>query len=241
MQMDWLRKLGPLGPLAVLSVAMPPISGIVLIGTLHEVGPWLRAHDDIGFVLYIAAFTVLGGLALLPTYAQSLLGGWAFGVAYGLAAALAGFVGAALVNYAISWRVSGDRLEKLLAQHTRWNAVYRALLHSGFLKAVFIITLLRLPPNSPFAATNLALAAIKVPVGPFALGTVLGLAPRTAAVVFVGAGLSQLDFSNRQQTGLFAAGAVVTMAVVAILGWMANRALRRVEAAEGDAEPGAGA
>lgn len=56
------------------------------------------------------------------------------------------------------------------------------------------------------------MAAIKVPVGPFAIGTLLGLAPRTAAVVFVGAGLSQLDFSNRQQTGMFAAGAVVTVA-----------------------------
>ena len=239
--MDWLRKLGPLGPLAVLSVAMPPISGIVLIGTLHKVGPWLRAHDDIGLLLYIGAFTVLGGLALLPTYAQSLLGGWAFGLGFGLVAALTGFVGAALVNYAISWRVSGDRLEKLLAQHTKWNAVYRALLHSGFLKAVFIITLLRLPPNSPFAATNLAMAAIKVPLGPFALGTLLGLAPRTAAVVFVGAGLSTLDFADRQQTWMFAAGAVVTIVVVAVLGWMANRALKRVEAAAGAGDEGGGA
>ena len=165
-RIDWLRKLGPLGPLAVLAVAMPPISGILLIGTLHKVGPWLRAHDDFGLLLYIAAFTVLGGMALLPTYAQSLLGGWAFGLGPGLAAALAGFVGAALVSYAISWRLSGDRLEKLLEQHTRWNAVYRALLHSGFARAVFIITLLRLPPNSPFAATNLAMAAIKSPLGP---------------------------------------------------------------------------
>ena len=69
-------------------MAMPPISGIVLIGTLHEVGPWLRAHDDLGLVLYVVAFTVLGGLALLPTYAQSLLGGWAFGLVFGLSAAL---------------------------------------------------------------------------------------------------------------------------------------------------------
>lgn len=57
-------------------------------------------------------------------HAESLLGGWAFGLSFGLAAALTGFVGAALVNYAIAWRVSGDRLEKLLAQHTKWNAVH---------------------------------------------------------------------------------------------------------------------
>lgn len=231
--MDWIRKLGPLGPLAVLSMAMPPISGVVLIGTLHQVGPWLRAHDEIGLVLYVAAFTLLGGMALLPTYAQSLLGGWAFGLGLGMAAALTGFVGAALVSYAITWRWSGDRLERLLAQHTKWNAVSRALLRSGFARATCIVTLVRLPPNAPFAATNLALAAIKVPLGPYALGTLLGLAPRTAAVVFVGAGLAQLDVANRQQTGLFAAGAVVTIAAVATLGWMARRALQRVEAADG--------
>jgi hypothetical protein len=58
-----------------------------------------------GVVLYLAAFAVLGGLALLPTYAQSLLGGWAFGFAGGLPVVLAGFAGAALVNYAIAARV----------------------------------------------------------------------------------------------------------------------------------------
>jgi len=233
--MHWLRKLGPLGPLAVLSLAMPPISGIILIGTLHKVAPWLRAHDELGLLLYVVAFTALGGLALLPTYAQSLLGGWAFGLGVGLMATLTGFVGAALVSYAISWRVSGDRLERMLAQHTRWNAVYRELLHAGFGRAAFIVTLLRLPPNSPFAATNLAMAAIRVPVGPFALGTFLGLAPRTAAVVFVGAGLAELDFANRQQTSMFAAGAIVTVVAALALGWMATRALRRVESAEAGA------
>ena len=42
--MHWVRRIGALGPLAALSVAMPPLSGVLLLGTLHKVGPWLRAQ-----------------------------------------------------------------------------------------------------------------------------------------------------------------------------------------------------
>ncbi len=231
--MRWWKKVGPLGPLAAFAVVMPPVSGMLLLGTLHEVGPWLRDHGGAGLAIYVVGFTVLGGLALLPTYAQSMLGGWAFGVGAGAAAALVGFVGAALVSYGLARRVSGDRVERLLVEHAKWHAVYAALLRSGFWKATLIITLLRLPPNAPFAASNLAMAALAVPVGPFTLGTLAGLAPRTTAVAALGAGLSQLDLADRTQTAWFAAGLAVTVAVLAVLGWLANRALREVEAGLG--------
>jgi uncharacterized membrane protein YdjX (TVP38/TMEM64 family) len=210
-------------------MVMPPVSGMVLLGTLHEVGPWLRTHGELGLVAYVVGFTVLGGLALLPTYAQSMLGGWAFGVPTGTVAALVGFVGAALVSYGLSRRVSGDRLARLLAQQTRWNAVYEALVRSGFWKAVLIITLLRLPPNAPFAASNVAMSALNVPVVPFGLGTLLGLAPRTSAVVLLGASLSQLDYSSRPAVGWFIGGLVLTVVALGALGLIANRALRAVE------------
>ena len=231
------EKIGPLGPLAVFATVMPPVSGVVLMATLGEVGPWLKGHGELGVAAYVVGLTVLGGLALLPTYAQSMLGGWAFGVPLGVVATLSGFVGAALVTYGLSRRLSGDRLEQMLAQHTRWNAVYSALVRSGFWKAVLIITLLRLPPNAPFAASNLAMSALGVPVGPFALGTLLGLAPRTSAVVVIGAGLSQLDFSSQPAVGWFVAGVLMTVAALGALGWMAGRALRAVQA-RADAEPG---
>ena len=231
--MRWLRKLGPLGPLAILSVSIPPLSGLLLLGTMNRLGPWLRDVQEPGLVLYLAGFTLLGGFGLLPTYAQSMLGGWAFGVAIGFPAALAGFVGAALVGYALARRISGDRLEVLLAQHTKWNAVYEALLRSDLLKAWLIVTLLRLPPNAPFAASNVAMAALRVPVVPFALGTIVGMAPRTFVVVYAGAGLATLDLANRAQTGWFAAGLGATVFAVAVIGWMANRALRKVELAAG--------
>lgn len=228
--MSWLRKIGALGPLAALSVAMPPLSGLLLLGTLHKVGPWLRAHDEVGLVIYVTAFAALGGLALLPTYAPSLLGGWAFGGVLGVFAALSGFLGAALVGYAVARRVSGDHVDALLSQHTKWNAVNDALVRSGFWKALLIVTLLRLPPNAPFAATNVTMAALRVPLGPYLLGTLAGLAPRTSAVVLLGASLSTLDFSSPRQAGWFATGVGVTFLALGVIGWMARRALVDLEA-----------
>ncbi len=235
--MNWIRKIGMLGPLAAFSMVMPPVSGLLLLGTMHKVGPWLRAQDETGVIAYVTAFTVLGGLALLPTYAPSLLAGWAFGGPLGIAATLSGFLGAAIVNYVVSRRVSGARADALLAKVPRWHAVRGALLGSGFWKATLIVTLLRLPPNAPFAASNVAMAAVRVPLGPYALGTLAGLAPRTSAVVLLGAGLSVLDFSNRGQAGWFLAGVVVTFAVLGALGWMARRALADLEARESAGAP----
>ena len=225
--------------MAAFSVVMPPVSGVVLLGTLHKVGPWLRAQEELGLLAYVGAFTVLGGLALLPTYAPSLLAGWAFGRLGGVGAALSGFLGAALVSYAVSRRVSAARVDAMLADAPRWHAVRGALVHSGFWKAVLIVTLLRLPPNAPFAASNLAMAALRVPLGPYVLGTLAGLAPRTSAVVLLGAGLSVLDFSNRRQAGWFLAGLLVTIAVLASVGWLARRTLADIEArgASGHAGP----
>ena len=72
---------------------------LVLLGTLPQSAAWLRAHDEVGVVLFVLLFAVTGGLALLPTYTPSLLGGWAFGIRLGLAATLLGFLGAATIGF----------------------------------------------------------------------------------------------------------------------------------------------
>lgn len=230
--MTWWRRIGAVGPLATVALFVPPVSGLLLLGTLPQLGAWLRGQEQLGLAIYLAAFTLLGGLALLPTYAQSVLGGWAFGFAAGWAATIAGFVGAALVSYAITRRLSGDRIERLLAERQRWHAVYRQLMHTSAWRSVGLITLLRLPPSAPFAASNVAMGALGVPKGPFALGTALGLAPRAGVAVYAGAGLATLDPSNLRDAGTFALSLGLTFAAVVLVGWMATRALRRVEAAE---------
>ena len=221
------KKLGGLGPLALVAAIAPALGGFALLAYAGTVGDWLAAQGNQGIAIYIAGFTILAGLALLPTYAQAIVGGFAFGATYGTAAALAGFLGASLVGYIVAAIVSGNRAEDVISQQPRWKAVHDALLRGSWLKTLGIVTLIRVPPNSPFAMTNLILAATKVPVVTYAIGTLIGMAPRTFAAVYIGSTLSNLDEIKKPWWAL-AAGIGITVVVVLIIGVIANQALQKL-------------
>ncbi|RMF73703.1 MAG: TVP38/TMEM64 family protein [Planctomycetota bacterium] len=227
---DWrelIRKLGAIGPLALIAATLPALGGFILLYYSQTVGDWLRSHGQIGPLIYVAAFVTLAGLALLPTYAQAIIGGFAFGLWVGTASALAGFVGAALVGYAIARYFSGDRAEQVIAEHPKWQAVYDELLHGGFFKTFGIVTLIRVPPNSPFAMTNLVLAATRTPLAIYVVGTLVGMAPRTAAAVYIGSTLS--DLSEVERPWWMVAGSILlALIVVGVIGALANRAISHV-------------
>ncbi len=225
---SYFRRLGPAGYLAIIASSMPVIGGFVLIGfSGGYVAPWLRQHETYGPVIYAIGFTLLAGFALLPTYAQSLLGGWAFGLKIGVLGALAGFAGAACIAYFVARRAAGDRVIAMINEHPRSRAVYDALLGRGFWRTLGIVTLIRVPPNSPFALTNLVLAATRVPLPIYLIGTVVGMAPRTAAVVYLGTQLKDWNADGPSSKWGFAASVVLTIVVVAVIGHIANKALAR--------------
>ncbi len=225
--MRWatLIRLGRLGPAAAATAFLPPIGSLILLGTMNQSAPWLQSHGVVGVLLFVAAFSVFGGFALLPTYAPSVLGGWAFGMAIGLAATLAGFVGASAIGFAIARHLSGNRLLQVLDEYPRGQALHRALLAGSWRRTLLVVTLLRVPPNGPFAMTNLLLAATGVGWGPYLIGSLLGLTPRVGAAVIVGASLSQLDLRHLERGGSAYLSIGLSLAVVITLGWLANRAL----------------
>ena len=214
-----------LAPLAIVSLALPPLGAAVLIGYLSTLGPWLRGQGASGVALYVAGFGVLGGFALLPTYAPAILGGWAFGDGLGLPAALAGFLLASAINYLWAHRLSVSHAAQVLAERPKWLAVRNALVGRSWWKTLLVVALIRVPPNSPFALSNAAMAAARVPMGAYLLGTLLGLAPRTAVAVRAGSHLSTLDFRHRDAFGSAAITIGLSIVVLGILGWLARRAL----------------
>jgi uncharacterized membrane protein YdjX (TVP38/TMEM64 family) len=223
------RRLGQLGPLAAAAAFLPPLGTLVLLGTIEQSSGWLRSHGVAGVLVFVVGFALCGGFALLPTYTPAVVGGWAFGPVVGLSATLVGFVLAATIGFSVARRLSGDRLLQVLRDHPRGLAIHDAFVRSGFWKALVVVALLRLPPNSPFAMGNVLMAASRVAYAPFLLGTIIGLSPRAAAGVLVGAGLAQIDFANPERSGMVVLGVAVTIGVVVTLGWMANRALARIE------------
>lgn len=222
-----LRRLGPAGPLALAAAVVPLIGAAVLFGSLKAVSPWLRERAW-GPVICFIAFSLLGGIAVLPTAAMSIFAGWTFDFARGYPVVMGAFVAAAAVNYEISRRASGTRVAAFLDENTRWRAIHRSLLHSGSLRTFSIVALLRLPSAPPFGITNVAMGALHVKRWPFVLGTLVGIAPRTAAYVMLGGKAQGVDMQNIEDGGLFLIWLVVTLAVVAIITLIARRALARM-------------
>jgi uncharacterized membrane protein YdjX (TVP38/TMEM64 family) len=228
---ELVRRLGPAGPLALIAATLPALGGFLLLAQLGPVGAWLRSHEGVGLWIYLVIFALTSGLALLPTYSQAALGGWTFGFAAGFPAALGGLIGGSLIGYGLARPAAGRRVITLIEEHPRWRAVYDALLGGGRLRTLLIVTLLRLPPNSPFAMTNLVLAATRVPFPLYAFGTALGMAPRTGMVVYLASRAPEFDPARGQDWLYWSISIVVTLAVLAAIGAMANRALSRMTGA----------
>lgn len=226
--MYYLRRLGPAGVLAVMASTIPPLGSLLLFYNISAVSHWLRSHLSLGPVIFAGAFIFLGGLNLLPTYVYSALGGWAFGMWIGLASAMTGIVLASVLGYGVGRVAAGERVVKILEEQPKWRAVYDELLHSGFFKTLWIVFLLRVPPNSPFALSNLVLAAGKTQPLAYFIGTLFGMLPRTALVVWLGAQVGGDEFSISEQKWVFWVGLVAAFAVIIVIGQMAKRAMARV-------------
>lgn len=225
------KALGPAAVLGVVWAILPAVNGTLLLVYANTTGEWLRSHQSNGPVIYAAAFAVLAGLGLLPTYASAILGGWAFGFSAGFPAALVGFAGGALVGYIIAAKTAGDRVENLIESKPQWKAVRDALIGGSWLKVLGIVTLIRIPPNSPFALSNLVLASVRTPLSAYMLGTVIGMAPRTAAVLFVASQVRDqvaADAVSQTPKWFFIAGIALTIVVIAVIGSIAKRVLARV-------------
>jgi len=223
----WAKRLGPAGPLAAVMIGLPVVGGVVLLGFLRQLGPWLKAHRSPETAVGAAGtIALLIGFSLVPTYMLEILAGWVFGAWVGLVVAVAGVTGAATIGYFLSkWVVKGTLLNTV-HDNPRCEAVRRAMLESGPFKAGLIVGLLRLAPIVPFGATNLLMASAGCHPVPFALGTAIGSIPRTAAIVFMSAEMAQLDF--KQEPGFVIGSLIATVVVVCVIGWIAKRALAQV-------------
>ncbi|MCS7034048.1 MAG: VTT domain-containing protein [Phycisphaerae bacterium] len=225
---EHFRRLGPAGWLAIMALTVPPLGWMTLLYFINPVSQWLRGHGGLGPLIYSGAFIPLGGLNLLPTYVYSGLGGWSFGFSTGLTAAMVGIMLASFLAYGVGRAASGDRVVRLLEEKPKWRAIYDALLRSSFGRTLWIVTLLRLPPNSPFALTNLVLSSARTQPAAYALGTLAGMLPRTALVVWFGSHVGGDEFRISEQRWAFWVGLAAAILVIAIVGHMAHQAVQRV-------------
>ena len=222
-------------------VLCPAALGFVLIANLAAATDLLESIGPAAPVLFAAFFAVTSGLGLLPTYAQAVVAGWVFGGWIGLIATLGGFVGGAVIGWAVARLVSADRVERAIDRHPKARIITRALVGRGFWPTLGMVTLIRIPPNSPFALTNLAVAACGVPLPIQTIGTAIGMTPRSAVIVLMSAAAAtsgaedlQTFIADGPGAWVLVGGIVAMLIVLGIIAAIAQRALARVAGSEPD-------
>jgi uncharacterized membrane protein YdjX (TVP38/TMEM64 family) len=231
-----IRELGHLTPLALISTFMPIVGSSLLIVFLIPIGHWLRENWEIGTLVFLAGAVFFCGLALLPTNVIGILSGWAFSFELGLLVLLTGVIGASIISFFINSRLSGERLPEALRKHPRSAAVYHSLLQDDLKKTMLIITLLRMSVVMPFAFTNFLLAASRVPLPAFIVGTAAGMLPRSASMAFVGSGLAELNLESTRDIYIFVLGAIASIVSMIAIAVISRKALERLTRSDGSTE-----
>ena len=181
-------------------------------------------------LLCVAFFAATGGLAVLPTYAMSVVCGWAFGFSVGLAATLCSILGAALIGYALAAIADGGRVMAVVHESPKWRGVHSALASGGAAKVTAVVALVRLAPVTPFCLTSTVMAALRVPLLPYAIGTLLGMAPRAVLVTFFASRMMDGDRSVQNGPWFWSAALTTTLACIWSLAWVGRHALARLTA-----------
>lgn len=217
----------PTGAIA-FTAAGPALGGAAALGLAYVHADTLRDGGLPIVALLLIGGAVACGLAVMPTHVLSLLCGWSLGLPFGLTVALLGATLGAPLGYGLGKLLAGPGLLDLAKQNPKGAAVCDAITRASPIRAAWLVGLLRLSPIVPYGSTNVLAAAFAVPMLPLLAGTFIGLAPRAAAAVAIGAGLERLDSDTPASPWLWGLGIGATLLAVVYMGWYAKRALAKL-------------
>lgn len=238
--LDQARGVGPfVTALILLSVSLPGLLGFVVITKSalfrdKAVEDWINSYGSGAILIVGVLFALTTGSALLPTYALSIACGVYLGMADGAAAAMIGVIFGALVGYLWGTLLARKRVMGQIERHPRAALIRRAIVDRGLAQETMAVALIRIPPNSPFALTNLAMSATRVRLIPYVIGTAVGIAPRTLFAVWLGERFGDIQ-EAKSGGGKWVAVVGVVMAIVVFViiyrvfsGWVKQELDRRL-------------
>jgi len=218
--LDGLKEMGPVvWAMGLLSLTLPGIVGtFVIFGSAF--GPERVRSFVTGFGpnapwITLGIFAVATGSAIAPTYALSFACGAIFrSLAIGGSVAMGGVVGGALVGYAWGALLARKRVMDVVNRHEKARVIRHALLDRPMHTETWVVGLIRFPPNSPFALTNLVMSSLTVSLPAYTVGTLVGMLPRTLFAVWLGIQAGDLAQAQSASKGFrLIVGAVIGIAV----------------------------
>lgn len=197
---DGIRALGPfVSFLTVLTLLAPGIGGTFAIAFAKKLQPWVQAQGSAGVATFATFMALTTGFVLMPTYALSFASGVFFNFGLGFAIAMLGIIIGASIGYAWGATFARRRVMALIETNTRAKIVRSALVDRSFWRNTLTVILLRFPPNSPFALTNLVMSSTRVHPASFIIGTLIGIAPRTGLAVWFGMSIGNFDKFSQER------------------------------------------
>ena len=241
------RDLVGVGILAGAWALVPAGIGFLLLAYLGEVSDFYTGVIEsqglwIAVALYAIVFGLTAGSGLLPTYAQAILGGWAFGMVAGTVGAMIGILVGTALGHQVARLISGPRVEAIIERRPQVVAIRDALVDAGLVRSAGIVALLRLSPNSPFALTNLILGGVKTSLIATLLGTGVGMLPRTAIAVGIATAAAAdgsrdlVEVVKERGPVVTVVGLLVLVISIAVIAAIGKAALRRVVPGAVDAQ-----
>jgi uncharacterized membrane protein YdjX (TVP38/TMEM64 family) len=176
---SWIRLAGVVALVAGVAI-IGHASGAAAV-TAHELRKWLQGLSGLAPLVFIGLFLVLNTLGL-PAPVLGAVGGAAFDPFKGAAVTLSAMWVTACVQFLLARHLGGEGLRKRLGG--RLGRIGPLLERRG----VWAVAGGRLLPG-PFSELNMAAGLTPLTFRDFAVGTLLGCAPKAAAWSAVGAAL----------------------------------------------------
>ena len=232
------RGLVGIGILAGAWTLVPAGIGFLLIAYLGDASEFYAGVIEsrglwVAVALYAVLFGLTAGSGLLPTYAQAILGGWAFGLTAGTIGAMVGILLGTTLGHQVARLISGPKVESIIERRPQILAIRDALVDAGLLRSAGIVALLRLSPNSPFALTNLVLGGSRTSLASTLLGTGAGMLPRTALAVGIAAAAAAdgsrdlVEVVEERGPVVVVIGLLVLVISISVIAAIGKAALRR--------------
>ena len=191
-----------IGGLAAILVVLAR-NGLLSPTRIREVVQEAPVAAPVVFVLIYALLTVL----LIPGGVRSLVAGALFGPFWGTLVTVVGATIGAVAAFLIARSIGRAHVERIAGP--RISGIDRWITDRGIGAVLFV----RLVPLFPFNTVNYAAGLTGLRLSTFAVGTLIGMTPGTAAYVGLGAGLD----SPRSPGFLASAAVLVALSLAGIV------------------------
>jgi phospholipase D1/2 len=215
--------------IAVLLAVLAGLAAAWRWGPLAElvrpaaIAAWGASVKASGFApLAMIAAYVLASLVALPITLLILATAFVFGPVESYLYALGGSTLGALAGFWLGHALGRGAVRQLAGR--RLNSLSRLLAQRGVLAMLTV----RMLPVAPFTLVNLVAGASQLRARDFLLGTVLGMAPGIAAIVFFSDRLAAAVYEPTRTNLLWfsAAAVLVVSAALGLHRWLARRTAR---------------